>query len=134
MSCHKTVAQEFNRRRAQKIIDFRLKNNFTIEDLSKIYGISVEEIETIEANMYCPRLLFNKLHPFNYYFGELIKNMREERKLTKKDFAKAVKISVNTLRSYENHRRSPSINILFRISRYFNLGIDELFSLIKYDF
>jgi putative transcriptional regulator len=44
-----------------------------------------------------------------------------------REFARVFQISKNTADAILNHRRYPSLELAFRIARYFDLKVDELF-------
>lgn len=55
-----------------------------------------------------------------------IKELRNEKGLTLKEMSKDIGVSNNTISQYENGKRSPSIDMIFKIAKYFNVSIDEL--------
>lgn len=63
--------------------------------------------------------------------GERLKNRLEEIRRSKgikqEDLARALEVSRQTIGSLENGRYNPSINLAFKIARYFNMSIEDIF-------
>lgn len=55
-----------------------------------------------------------------------LKQIRKERNLNQLKVAMDLNISREALSHYENGKREPSIDILNKLSRYFNVSIDYL--------
>lgn len=53
--------------------------------------------------------------------------LRKERGLKQEDLAKALEVSRQTIGSLENGRYNPSIQLAFRIARYFEMTIEDIF-------
>ncbi|EOS60738.1 hypothetical protein C815_01070 [Firmicutes bacterium M10-2] len=53
--------------------------------------------------------------------------LRKERGLKQEDLAKALEVSRQTIGSLENGRYNPSIQLAFRIARYFEMPIEDIF-------
>lgn len=53
--------------------------------------------------------------------------LRKQRGITQEDLADALEVSRQTIGSLENGRYNPSIQLAFRIARYFNLNIEDIF-------
>ena len=56
-----------------------------------------------------------------------LEEIRKENGITQEDLARAVEVSRQTIGSLENGRYSPSIILAFKIARFFNLTIEEIF-------
>ena len=56
-----------------------------------------------------------------------IEEKRKERGMTQQALASAVGVSRQTIISLENGKYSPSIELAFRLSRTFDVSIEELF-------
>ena len=56
-----------------------------------------------------------------------IAQLRKERRITQEELADAVEVTRQTIISLENGRYNPSILLAFRIARYFDLPIEEIF-------
>ena len=56
-----------------------------------------------------------------------IEDIRKERGIRQEDFAKAMGVSRQTISSLENGRYNPSILLAYKISRYFEMTIEEVF-------
>ena len=55
-----------------------------------------------------------------------LKQIRKERRLTQLKVAMDLNISRETLSHYENNKREPCIDLLIKMSEYFNVSIDFL--------
>lgn len=56
-----------------------------------------------------------------------LEEIRNQRKINQEDLAKALEVSRQTISSLENGRYNPSITLAFKIARYFNMSIEEIF-------
>ena len=56
-----------------------------------------------------------------------VEELRKARDVTQEELALALEVSRQTVSSLEKGRYNPSIILAFRISRYFNLPIEEIF-------
>ena len=56
-----------------------------------------------------------------------IESIRKERGIRQEEFAKALGASRQTISSLENGRYNPSIQLAFKIARYFDMTIEEVF-------
>ena len=63
--------------------------------------------------------------------GDVVKNrieeIRKERGIKQDDFAKSMGVSRQTISSLENGRYNPSIILAFKIAKYFDTTIEEVF-------
>ena len=57
-----------------------------------------------------------------------LKQIRKERNLTQLKLAMDLNIARESLSHYENGKREPSIELLIKMSEYFNVSIDFLIS------
>lgn len=53
--------------------------------------------------------------------------IRKERKITQEELASILEVSRQTIGSLENGRYNPSIILAFKIARYFDLTIEDIF-------
>lgn len=53
--------------------------------------------------------------------------LRKERGINQEELATALQVSRQTIGSLENGRYNPSILLAFKIARYFNKSIEEIF-------
>ncbi|QHT59005.1 helix-turn-helix transcriptional regulator [Paenibacillus lycopersici] len=53
--------------------------------------------------------------------------IRTQRKIKQEELAKALGVTRQTIGSLENGRYNPSILLAFKIARYFNMSIEEIF-------
>ena len=56
-----------------------------------------------------------------------IEEIRKERGIRQEEFAKVLGVSRQTISSLENGRYNPSIQLAFKIARYFDMTIEEVF-------
>ena len=68
---------------------------------------------------------------FTFKGGNALKNrieeIRKERNIRQEDFAKELGVSRQTISSLENGRYNPSILLAFKIARYFDMNIEDVF-------
>lgn len=56
-----------------------------------------------------------------------IEEIRKERGVNQAELAKALSVSRQTISSLENGRYNPSIELAYRLSKYFGMTIEEVF-------
>lgn len=56
-----------------------------------------------------------------------IEEIRKAQNIRQEDFARALGVSRQTISSLETGRYNPSIQLAYKIARYFNLTIEEVF-------
>ena len=56
-----------------------------------------------------------------------IEEIRKERGIRQEDFARALGVSRQTISSLETGRYNPSILLAYKIARYFDLRIEDVF-------
>ncbi|MFD1178641.1 helix-turn-helix transcriptional regulator [Paenibacillus puldeungensis] len=56
-----------------------------------------------------------------------LEEIRKQRGVTQEELATQLEVSRQTIGSLENGRYNPSIILAFKIARYFNMSIEELF-------
>jgi len=56
-----------------------------------------------------------------------IEEIRKERGIRQEEFAKYMGVSRQTISSLENGRYNPSITLAYKIAKYFELTIEEVF-------
>jgi len=56
-----------------------------------------------------------------------LEEIRKEKGITQEDLAKILEVSRQTVGSLENGRYNPSIILAFKIARYFEMAIEEIF-------
>ena len=56
-----------------------------------------------------------------------VEQLRKDRGLNQEDFARAIRVSRQTVSSIENGRYNPSLELAFAISDFFGLSIEEIF-------
>lgn len=75
--------------------------------------------ERVSPNFYHPEKLLKS-------FGGNLSYLRNQRDLTQSELADALGISQGAIANYEAGRREPSMDQLYRISRFFEVDIDML--------
>ena len=58
--------------------------------------------------------------------GEQIMTLRKQNKLSQEELAKRVKVSRTIVGNYERNANTPSIEVLVKIARVFNVSVDYL--------
>ena len=53
--------------------------------------------------------------------------IRKQHNITQEELANALEVSRQTIGSLENGRYNPSIILAFKIAKYFNMSIEEIF-------
>lgn len=61
------------------------------------------------------------------YLENRVGKMRKEIMLTQEDFAKAIRVSRQTVSSIENGKYNPSLELAFTIAEFFGKTIEEIF-------
>ena len=56
-----------------------------------------------------------------------IEEIRKQKGIRQEDFARALGVSRQTISSLETGRYNPSIQLAYKIARYFDLTIEEVF-------
>ncbi len=56
-----------------------------------------------------------------------IEEIRKERGITQDEFAKSMQVSRQTISSLENGRYNPSILLAYKIAKYFEMTIEDVF-------
>lgn len=56
-----------------------------------------------------------------------VEQLRKERGLNQEDFARAIRVSRQTVSSIETGKYNPSLELAFTISDFFGLTIEEIF-------
>lgn len=56
-----------------------------------------------------------------------LEEIRKQRGVKQEDLAAALEVSRQTIGSLENGRYNPSITLAFKIARYFQMSIEEIF-------
>ncbi len=56
-----------------------------------------------------------------------IEQIRKEKGIRQEDFAKCMGVSRQTISSLENGRYNPSITLAYKIAKYFEMSIEEVF-------
>ena len=56
-----------------------------------------------------------------------LEEIRKQRGIKQEELATALEVSRQTIGSLENGRYNPSIILAFKIARYFDMGLEEIF-------
>ena len=59
-------------------------------------------------------------------YGERLKTLRKERKISQKDLAKYLDISVRGYQFYESEDNEPNIKMLTKLADFYDVSIDYL--------
>lgn len=59
-------------------------------------------------------------------FGNILKKIRQDNNLTQEELAKKIDTSRSNIANYENNKNMPSIDILDKLSKIFNVSTDYL--------
>lgn len=62
-----------------------------------------------------------------YAVKNRLEELRKQRGIKQEDLATALKVSRQTISSLENGLYNPSIQLAFKIARYFQMNIEEIF-------
>ena len=62
-----------------------------------------------------------------YILKNKIEEIRKARGIRQEEFAKAMGVSRQTISSLENGRYNPSIMLAYKIARYFEMSIEDVF-------
>ena len=57
----------------------------------------------------------------------IVQQLREERKLLQRDLAEKLDVSRQTIISIENGRYNPSLELAFKLSKFFERPIEKIF-------
>jgi transcriptional regulator with XRE-family HTH domain len=63
------------------------------------------------------------------YFGDRLKALRREKKLTQNQLADSLELVKSTISAYEKNTKYPSVEVLIRLCKYFNVSADYLLGL-----
>ncbi len=66
-------------------------------------------------------------HRKEAYMKNRLEELRKQRGLKQEDLALILEVSRQTIGSLENGRYNPSIQLAFKIARYFEMSIEEIF-------
>lgn len=56
-----------------------------------------------------------------------LEELRKERGIRQEELAEVLEVSRQTIGSLENGRYNPSIMLAFKIAKYFNMSIEDIF-------
>ncbi len=56
-----------------------------------------------------------------------LEKIRKERGISQKQFADEMEVSRQTISSLENGKYNPSITLAFKIAKYFDISIEDIF-------
>ena len=59
-------------------------------------------------------------------FGELLRELREDKRITQKELAQKICVTVGTIFNYENDQHLPDIEKLIMLANFFNVSTDYL--------
>lgn len=91
-------------------IDFRVENQLDIST-SIVYDDNVKHTFHIRRN----------------HFENRLEEIRKKKGITQEELAASLEVSRQTIGSLENGRYNPSILLAFKIARYFQMSIEDIF-------
>lgn len=56
-----------------------------------------------------------------------LEELRKEKGIRQEELAEAMEVSRQTIGSLENGRYNPSITLAFKLAKYFNMSIEDIF-------
>ncbi len=59
-------------------------------------------------------------------FSKILRELRDERKLTQQELADMLEVSRMSINFYESNRRTPDINFAIKAANFFNVSVDYL--------
>ncbi len=59
-------------------------------------------------------------------FNKILRELRDEKKLTQQELADKLEVSRMTINFYESNRRTPDINFAVKAANFFNVSVDYL--------
>lgn len=68
------------------------------------------------------------------YFGEKLRSLRLEHKMTQQELADRLDLVKGSISAYEQSKKYPSIEVLIKICKVFNVSADYLLGLSEDDF
>lgn len=80
--------------------------------------------------VHCQVFVYNLY--YNFFMNERLKQIRIERGIPIREVATALDMTVSAYAHYEQGRREPSIEILIRICKFFDVSADYLLGLTEY--
>ena len=60
-----------------------------------------------------------------------VQELRKKEKVTQEDFAKALGVTRQTIISIEKGNYTPSVLLALKISKYFDVGVNDIFNYTK---
>lgn len=63
------------------------------------------------------------------YFGTRLKELRKSKQITQKELAESIDLVKSSISAYEKDLKYPSIDVLIKLSNYFNVSCDYLLGL-----
>lgn len=77
-------------------------------------------------------ILFYNLIMVQVLFAERMKNLREEKGVTREELANALNVSIRLISYWENGKRECNFEMLMLIAEYFDCSIDYLLGRTDY--
>lgn len=62
-----------------------------------------------------------------FFVNNRLEEIRKQRGINQEELAAALEVSRQTISSLENGRYNPSIILAFKIARYFDMSIEDIF-------
>lgn len=89
----------------------------------------------MEQNVPCQvlwNILFYNSNMTQIMFAERLKNLREEKNVTREQLANALNVSIRLISYWENGKRECNFEMLVSIAEYFDCSIDYLLGKTDY--
>lgn len=67
-------------------------------------------------------------------FGQILRELREERGIYQKELASYLNVSISTISNYENGVHFPDLDVLCQIAEFFNISTDYLLGRTQYQY
>lgn len=67
-----------------------------------------------------------------FVFGDLLKALRKEKKLTQKELADAIDVDQSLISKYESHKKLPDVDTMMKMSVVFDVPVQEIISARNY--
>lgn len=84
-------------------------------------------IVAMESKLSIRKLLAYERSGTDRVMKNYLEKLRKERGINQEELAAALEVSRQTIGSLENGRYNPSIQLAFKIARYFRMSIEDIF-------
>lgn len=98
-------------------------------DVSVDYLLGKSEISTPPHSIIRQTITIDHVNVKNEFLMQRLKQLREIHKLTQFQLAEIIGTTQTIINNYENGKETPDINIMTRLSKFFNVSVDYLLGL-----